>query len=84
MGNYEIIPVSGEGLATVNSIGPDELSIVESFEALEFEFDESVDKASRLDYGVAAGSGLITGLLSIFLGKPLSVGEAAKIGGKGS
>lgn len=82
MSNYEIIPVSGAGLATVNSIGPDELSIVESFEALEFEFDESVDKASRLDYGVAAGSGLITGLLSIFLGKPLSVEEAAKIGGK--
>lgn len=82
MSNYEIIPVSGAGLATVNSIGPDELSIVESFEALEFEFDESVDKASHLDYGVAAGSGLITGLLSIFLGKPLSVEEAAKIGGK--
>ena len=82
MSNYEIIPVSGAGLATVNSIGPDELSIVESFEALEFEFDESVDKASHLDYGVAAGSGLITGLLSIFLGKPLSVEQAAKIGGK--
>lgn len=82
MSNYEIIPISSTGLAKANSISPDGPSIVESFEALEFEFDESVDKASRLDYGVAAGSGLITGLLSIFLGKPLSVEEAAKIGGK--
>ena len=82
MSNYEIIPISSTGLAKANSISPDGPSIVESFEALEFEFDESVDKASRLDYGVAAGSGLITGLLSIFLGKPLAVEEAAKIGGK--
>lgn len=82
MSNYEIIPVSGVGLPKANSINSDGLPIIESFEALEFEFDESVDKASRLDYGVAAGSGLITGLLSIFLGKPLSVEEAAKIGGK--
>ena len=82
MSNYEIIPISGTGLAKANSINTEELSVIESFEVLEFEFDESVDKASRLDYGVAAGSGLITGLLSIFLGKPLSVEEAAKIGGK--
>lgn len=82
MSNYEIIPISSTGLAKANSINTEELSVIESFKVLEFEFDESVDKASRLDYGVAAGSGLITGLLSIFLGKPLSVEEAAKIGGK--
>lgn len=82
MSSYEIIPISSTGLAKANSINTEESSVIESFEVLEFEFDKSVDKASRLDYGVAAGSGLITGLLSIFLGKPLSVEEAAKIGGK--
>ena len=82
MSNYEIIPASTAGLAKANSTDLEQLSIIESFEVLEFEFNENVDKASRLDYGVAAGSGLITGLLSIFLGKPLSVEEAAKIGGK--
>lgn len=82
MSNYEIIPISSTGPAKANPIKTEELSVIESFEVLEFEFDESVDKASRLDYGVAAGSGLITGLLSIFLGKPLSVEEATKIGGK--
>ena len=82
MSNYEIIPISSTGSAKANPIKTEELSVIESFEVLEFEFDESVDKASRLDYGVAAGSGLITGLLSIFLGKPLSVEGAAKIGGK--
>ena len=77
MSNYEIIPVSAAN--TLINVDPthEELSIIESFEALDFEFEESVDKASRLDYGVAAGSGLITGLLSVLLGKALSVEEAA-------
>lgn len=81
MSNFEIIPVSSAGTLDI-SPASDELSILDSFEALEFEFDDAVDKASRLDYGIAAGSGLLTGLLSVFLGKPLSVEEAAKIGGK--
>ena len=81
MSNFEIIPVSTAGTLDI-SPASDELSILDSFEALEFEFDDAVDKASRLDYGIAAGSGLLTGLLSVFLGKPLSVEEAAKIGGK--
>ena len=81
MSNFEIIPVSSAGTLDI-SPASDELSILDSFEALEFEFDDAVDKASRLDYGIAAGSGLLTGLLSVFLGKPLSIEEAAKIGGK--
>ena len=81
MSNFEIIPVSSAGTLDI-SPASNELSILDSFEALEFEFDDAVDKASRLDYGIAAGSGLLTGLLSVFLGKPLSVEEAAKIGGK--
>lgn len=82
MSNFEIIPVSNADILDISTAASDELSILGSFEALEFEFDEAVDKASRLDYAVAAGSGLLTGLLSVFLGKPLSVEEAAKIGGK--
>ena len=82
MSNFEIIPVSSADILDISTAASDELSILGSFEALEFEFDEAVDKASRLDYAVAAGSGLLTGLLSVFLGKPLSVEEAAKIGGK--
>ena len=82
MSNIEIIPVSSADMLVISPAASDEPSILGPFEALEFEFDESVDKASRLDYGVAAGSGLLTGLLSVLLGKPLSVGEAAKIGGK--
>ena len=82
MSNFEIIPVSNADILDISTAASDELSILGSFEALEFEFDEAVDKASRLDYGVAAGSGLLTGLLSVFFGKPLSVEEAAKIGGK--
>lgn len=81
MSNFEIIPVSSAGTLDI-SPASNELSILDSFEALEFEFDDAVDKASRLDYGIAAGSGLLTGLLSVFLGKPLSIEEAAKIGGK--
>lgn len=57
-------------------------SIADSFEVLDFEFDERVDRASRLDCVVAAGSGLITGLLSVLLGKSLSIEEASKIGGR--
>lgn len=82
MSNYEIIPVSIGGVSRTNLIASGNASIIDSFEALEFEFDESVDKASRIDYSVAAGSGLITGLLSVFLGKPLSIEEASKVGGK--
>lgn len=82
MSNFEIIPISSADILDISPAASDELSILGSFEALEFEFDEAIDKASRLDYGVAAGSGLLTGLLSVFLGKPLSVEEAAKIGGK--
>ncbi len=81
MSSFEIIPVSSAGILDI-SPASDELPILDSFEALEFEFDDAVDRASRLDYGIAAGSGLLTGLLSVFLGKPLSVEEAAKIGGK--
>ena len=81
MSNFEIIPVSSAGTLYI-SPASNELSILDSLEALEFEFDDAVDKASRLDYGIAAGSGLLTGLLSVFLGKPLSIEEAAKIGGK--
>lgn len=81
MSSFEIIPVSSAGILDI-SPASDELSILDSFEALEFEFDDAVDRASRLDYGIAAGSGLLTGLLSVFLGKPLSVEEAAKIGDK--
>lgn len=82
MSNIEIIPVSSADMLVISPAASDEPSILGPFEALEFEFDEAVDKASRLDYGVAAGSGLLTGLLSVLLGKTLSVGEAAKIGGK--
>ena len=82
MSNFEIISVSNADILDISTAASDELSILGSFEALEFEFDEAVGKASRLDYAVAAGSGLLTGLLSVFLGKPLSVEEAAKIGGK--
>lgn len=82
MSNFEIIPASSAGVLDVSPAASDELSILDSFEALEFEFDDVVDKASRLDYGIAAGSGLLTGLLSVFLEKSLSVEEAAKIGGK--
>ena len=82
MSNYEIIPVSIGGAPRTNLIASGNVPIIDSFEALEFEFDESVDKASRIDYGVAAGSGLITGLLSVLLGKPLSIEEASKVGGK--
>lgn len=82
MSNFEIVPASSAGVLDVSPEASDELSILDSFEALEFEFDVSVDKASRLDYGIAAGSGLLTGLLSVFLEKSLSVEEAAKIGGK--
>lgn len=81
MSNYEIIPASIGGVPRTGLIASGNTSIIDSFEALEFEFDESVDKASRIDYGVAAGSGLITGLLSVLLGKPLSIEEASKIGG---
>lgn len=82
MSNIEIIPVSSADMLVISPAASDEPSILGPFEALEFEFDEAVDKASRLDYGVAAGSGLLTGLLSVLLGKTLSVGEAAKIGSK--
>ena len=82
MSNFEIVPASSAGVLDVSPAASDELSILDSFEALEFEFDVSVDKASRLDYGIAAGSGLLTGLLSVFLEKSLSVEEAAKIGSK--
>lgn len=82
MSNFEIVPASSAGVLDVSPAASDELSILDSFEALEFEFDVSVDKASRLDYRIAAGSGLLTGLLSVFLEKSLSVEEAAKIGGK--
>lgn len=82
MGSYEIIPVSNEGMLRTDVNASGNPSIVDSFEALEFEFDESLDKASRIDCGVAAGSGLITGLLSVLLGKPFSIEEASKIGGK--
>ena len=82
MSNIEIIPVSSADMLVISPAASDEPSILGPFEALEFEFDEAVDKASRLDYGAAAGSGLLTGLLSVLLGKTLSVGEAAKIGGK--
>ncbi len=82
MSNFEIVPASSAGVLDVSPAASDELSILDSFEALEFEFDDVVDKASRLDYGIAAGSGLLTGLLSVFLEKSLSVEEAAKIGGK--
>lgn len=82
MSNYEIIPVSIGDVSETDLIASGNASIIDSFEALEFEFDESVDKASRIDYGVAAGSGLITGLLSVLLGKPLSIEEASKVGGK--
>ena len=82
MSNIEIIPVSSADMLVISPAASDEPSILGPFEALEFEFDEAVDKASRLDYGVAAGRGLLTGLLSVLLGKTLSVGEAAKIGGK--
>lgn len=82
MSNYEIIPVSIGDVSGTDLIASGNASIIDSFEALEFEFDESVDKASRIDYGVAAGSGHITGLLSVLLGKPLSVEEASKVGGK--
>lgn len=82
MSNYEIIPISATNALINEGHTHEELSIIETFEALDFEFEESVDKAGRLDYGIAAGSGLITGLLSVLLGKALSVEEAAKIGGK--
>lgn len=82
MSNYEIIPVSDEGTPRVNLATSGNASIIGSFEPIEFEFDKSVDKASRIDYGIAAGSGLITGLLSVLLGKPLSIEEASKVGGK--
>lgn len=82
MSNYEIIPISATNALINESHTHEEPSIIETFEALDFEFEESVDKAGRLDYGIAAGSGLITGLLSVLLGKALSVEEAAKIGGK--
>lgn len=82
MSSFEIIPAISRAKEAIDPIASEELSILESFEALEFEFDEAVDKASRLDYGVAAGSGLIAGLFSVLLGKPLSVEDAAKIGGK--
>ncbi len=71
MSNFEIVPASSAGVLDVSPAASDELSILDSFEALEFEFDVSVDKASRLDYGIAAGSGLLTGLLSVFLEKSL-------------
>lgn len=82
MSSYEIIPVSNEGMLRANIDTSGNSSVVDSFEALEFEFNESIDKASRVDYGIAAGSGLVTGLLSVLLGKPLSIEEASKIGGK--
>lgn len=82
MSNYEIIPISATNALINEGHTHEEPSIIEAFEALDFEFEESVDKAGRLDYGIAAGSGLITGLLSVLLGKALSVEEAAKIGGK--
>ena len=82
MSNYEIIPVSIGDVPKTNLIASGNASIIDSFEALEFEFDENVDRASRIDYGVAAGSGLITGLLSVLLGKPLPIEEASKVGGK--
>lgn len=82
MSNYEIIPVSIGGVPRTNLIASGNAPIIDSFEALEFEFDENVDKASRNDYGIAAGSGLVTGLLSVLLGKPLSIEEASKAGGK--
>ena len=53
MSNFEIIPVSSAGTLDI-SPASNELSILDSFEALEFEFDDAVDKASRLDYGIAA------------------------------
>ena len=82
MSNYEIIPASNVDVLSITSLSQDGVSITDSFEALEFEFEDCVDKASRIDCAIAAGSGLIAGLLSVFLGKPLSVEEAAKIGGK--
>lgn len=74
MSSYEIIPANG--------IRVEEDAFVNLFEVVDFEFDESVDKASRTDCSVAAGSGLITGLLSIILGKPLSLEDANEIGGR--
>ena len=55
MSSFEIIPVSSAGILDI-SPASDELPILDSFEALEFEFDDAVDRASRLDYGIAAGS----------------------------
>ncbi|HJI81373.1 MAG TPA: hypothetical protein OIM20_06575 [Eggerthellaceae bacterium] len=82
MSNFEIISVSNRNISRSHLIASGEPSFADFFEALDFEFDESVDKASRFDYGIAAGSGFITGLLSVLLGKPLSIEEASKIGGK--
>ena len=49
MSNIEIIPVSSADMLVISPAASDEPSILGPFEALEFEFDESVDKASRLD-----------------------------------
>lgn len=80
MSNYEIVPAA-DGIALLRE-PPGGLAIADSFEALDFEFEESVDKASRSDCAVAAGSGLMTGLLSVLLGKPLSLKDAKEIGAK--
>lgn len=45
MSNFEIIPVSNADILDISTAASDELSILGSFEALEFEFDEAVDKA---------------------------------------
>lgn len=82
MSNYEIIPVSYSSIPRANLITSGDPSTVSTFEALEFDFDKAIDKASRIDYGIAAGSGLITGLLSVLVEKPLSIEEASKIGRK--
>ncbi len=78
MSNYEILSAPEVAMAKRLSDG----AFVDAFEMLDFEFESPVDKASRIDCGVAAGSGLITGLLSVVLGKPLPLEEASKVGGK--
>lgn len=82
MSNFEIIPATNVGITRPTKLLGDGSFIGSPFEDVDFEFETDIDKASKLDYGIAAGSGLITGLLSIFLGKPLSIAEAEKIGKK--
>lgn len=47
MSNIEIIPVSSADMLVISPAASDEPSILGPFEALEFEFDESVDNAAN-------------------------------------